>query len=102
MKFELEPLITDKKGNEFSDYKIDEFYKKMFGELLSAHSYANYADRDLYAQDEAMALLKVMTTCVTRLFKIRHDCDYSLDYLQKKLIRENEEEGYFNHSYYLD
>lgn len=26
MKFELEPLITDKKGNEFSDYKIDEFY----------------------------------------------------------------------------
>lgn len=99
MKFELEPLKIDKKGKEFSDYKTEEFYKKIFEGVLTAHTQAIYSDTDKicleeYTQNEAEALLNVMTICATRLTNIRHDCEDSLDYLQKKLIEDNRDKGY--------
>lgn len=99
MMFELEPLKIDKKGKEFYDYKTEEFYKKIFEGVLTAHTQAIYSDTDElkleeYTQKEAEALLKVMTICATRLNKIKNDCDESLDYLQKRLIRKNKDNGY--------
>ena len=95
MKFVLEPLETDENGKDTYDYDIEEYYSRILKHLLRANRYAYMEESEYeYAQEEAIYLLKAMTICATRLKRIAHDCEDSIEELQKKIIEENRENGY--------